>query len=227
MSLPGCSRPLVFDGCCGAGGAAKGYHDAGFDVIGVDLYPQKNFPYEFIQGNILAALNDLYHGKPVGARPEEIDLIHVSPPCQRWSRQARCRPELASRYPDLVTPVRPLLRAIQALYGIPWVIENVPEAPLEYPVTLCGFMFGRELIRHRSFESSFLLPQPEHVPHPMKASKAGHWVPGTVMSIAGHIAPVEHGREIMEITWTTREELAEAIPPYYTEWVARNSPVAA
>jgi DNA (cytosine-5)-methyltransferase 1 len=217
----------VLDLCSGAGGAAKGYHDAGFDVIGVDIAPQRNFPYEFIRADALEVLRTLVSGHPVGAYAREIDLIHVSAPCQRWSRQARCRPGLREKYPDLITPARPLLRELHGVHGIPYVIENVPEAPLVNPVMLCGHMFGRELYRHRHFETSFPLSQPGHLPHLVPASRAGHWVPGTIMSVAGHIAPVSHAREIMEITWTNREELAEAIPPYYTEWIARNSGHAA
>lgn len=228
MSLPGSrGRPLVVDLCCGAGGAARGYHDAGCDVIGVDLHPQKNFPYKFAQHDAIWLLGILLQGlNTFSIQAQWIDLIHISPPCQRWSKQLRCRPDLAMKYPDLITPSRPLLRELHLLYGIHWVIENVEGAPLEDYVVLCGHMFGRELYRHRLFEASWQLPDPPlHPPHLIPASKAGHWRPGTIMSVAGHIAPVAHARKIMEIDWTNRDELSEAIPPYYTRWIAENSPL--
>lgn len=128
---------------------------------------------------------------------------------------SKCRPELAQKYPDLVDPVRELL--IEK--GLPYVIENVPGAPLRDPITLCGQMFGLELYRHRLFESNIPLQEPLHPKHVIPASKAGHWRPGTIMSISGHVAPVAKAREVMGIDWTTREELAEAIPPRYTAFV--------
>jgi DNA (cytosine-5)-methyltransferase 1 len=99
------------------------------------------------------------------------------------------------------------------------VIENVPGSPLRNPITLCGQMFGLELYRHRLFESNIALQELLHPDHVMPASKAGHWKPGTVMSVSGHIAPIAKAREVMGIDWTNREELAEAIPPAYTKFV--------
>jgi DNA (cytosine-5)-methyltransferase 1 len=198
----------LLDLFCGAGGAGMGYHNAGFEVVGVDINPQKNYPFEFHQADALEFLKE--HG-------HEFDAIHASPPCQRHSAMSNCRPGLADEYPDLVAPTRDLLVAS----GKPWVIENVVGSPLVNPITLCGMMFGRELYRHRLFESSFYMPEPEHPKHVIPASKAGHWKPGTVMSVSGHIAPIAKARDIMGIDWTNREELAESIPPYFTEYVGR------
>lgn len=187
-----------------------GYHRAGFDILGVDNKPQKNYPFPFVQFDAVAFLRD-------GLWPADVEAIHISPPCQRWSSMSTCRPELAATYPDLITPMRPLLIAT----GLPYVIENVPNAPLLNPIMLCGQMFGLELYRHRLFESNVALTAPAHPKHVMPASKAGHWKPGTIMSISGHIAPIAHAREIMGIDWTNREELAEAIPPLYTRHVGK------
>lgn len=199
----------MLDLFCGAGGAAVGYHRAGFDVVGVDITPQPNYPFRFIQDDALGFLRWTGAG--------EYTAVHASPPCQRYSAMTKCRPELAAEYPDLVAPTRQLLRAID----LPYVIENVPGSPLVDPITLCGHMFGYELYRHRLFESSVPLAAPMHPEHVKPASKAGHWKPGTIMSVSGHVAPVALAREIMGIDWTTREELAEAIPPYYTEHIGR------
>ncbi len=195
---------------CGAGGASRGYADAGFTVTGVDIAPQPRYPYprEFIQASYL----DL----PVEFLAS-FDVVHLSAPCQRWTRQLSCRPGHNERWPDHITPMRPRLQAA----GVPYVIENVPGSPLRDPAWLCGLMFGRELYRHRGFETSFRCQPPPHPRHLVRASKAGHWEPGTIMSVAGHIAPIAHARQIMAIGWCTRAELAEAIPPYYTEWTAR------
>ena len=201
---------LLLDLFCGAGGAAQGYYNTGlFDVMGVDIAPQPRYPFDFLQADVLGFLHsyglDMY-------RP---DAIHASPPCQHHSAMTHCRPGLIENYPPLIEPTRELLEE----YGAPYVMENVPGAPLRNPVTLCGFMFGRELYRHRLFETNWALQQPTHQPHTLPASRAGHWEPGTVMSISGHIAPIAKAREVMEMNWTTREELAEAVPPYYTEHV--------
>jgi DNA (cytosine-5)-methyltransferase 1 len=197
------SRPRLLDLFCCAGGASMGYHRAGFEVVGVDINPQRHYPFEFHQADAMTYPLDGF------------DAIHASPPCQHWSAMSTCRPGLADEYPDLIWPTRQRLIAS----GLPWVIENVPGSPLLSPVTLCGFMFGLELYRHRLFEASFPLAEPPHPEHTIPASKAGHWVPGTIMSIAGHIAPVAHARRVMGIDWMNREEMAEAIPPAYSEYV--------
>jgi DNA (cytosine-5)-methyltransferase 1 len=150
------------------------------------------------------------------------DLVHLGAPCQRWSKMCRCRPELRVKYPDLITPTRPVLQAS----GLPYVIENVEDAPLIAPVWLCGFMFGKELYRHRGFETGngLVLPPLHHPPHVKRASKAGHWEEGTVMSIAGHIAPIAMARDLMGMTrYVPREQLTEAAPAYYTAYVAAHA----
>jgi len=197
----------VLDLYCGAGGAGMGYHRAGFEVVGVDLAPMPNYPFEFHQGDAL---------EYVKAHGHDFDAIHASPPCQRHSAMTSCRPGLAAEYPDLIGPTRNLLIAS----GLPWVIENVPGAPLIDPVWLCGQMFGLDLYRHRGFESSVKLAAPAHPAHVTPASKAGHWTPGTVMSVAGHVSPMWKAREVMGgIDWMNRDELGEAVPPAFTEFV--------
>lgn len=198
----------LLDLFCGAGGASMGYHRAGFDVVGVDLNPQKNYPFTFIQGDAIEFLRQYGH---------EFDAVHASPPCQRHSAMSNCRPGLADEYPDLIDETRDLLLEL----NVPWVIENVPGSPLRDPIMLCGHMFGLELYRHRLFESNIELNVPVHPKHVTPASKAGHWKPGTVMSVSGHIAPIAKAREVMGIDWTNREELAEAIPPAYTQHIGR------
>ena len=184
-----------------------GYHLAGFEVIGVDINPQPNYPFTFHRADALEALDNNGH---------EFDAIHASPPCQRHSAMSACRPGLADTYPDLIEATRALLTD----FRVPWVIENVAGSPLVNPIWLCGQMFGLELYRHRGFESNVPLVAPEHPKHVIPASKAGHWTPGTVMSVAGHVSPMWKAREVMGgIDWMNRDELGESIPPVYTEWL--------
>lgn len=213
--------PVLLDLFCCAGVGSRGYANAGWRVIGVDKDPQPNYPFEFIQADAIdflgALLMDLEYLLEPRVSLASLAAIHASPPCQRKSRMTNCRPGLAATYPDLIAPVRRLLEAT----GKPWVIENVEGSDLHEPVWLCGTMFGRELYRHRGFEANWPLTAPEHPPHVIPASKAGHWRPGTIMSVAGHVSPISKAREVMEADWTTRDELAEAIPPYFTEYVGR------
>jgi DNA (cytosine-5)-methyltransferase 1 len=201
---------------CGIGGAGVGLRQAGFDrVIGIDIEPQKHFPrldgMEFIRGDALEWVTRL----------DELDADFAwwSAPCQRWSAMSDCRPGLDLEYPDLITPMRPLLAASR----VPWVMENVERSPLN-GIMLCGRMFGRELYRHRIFEAGggLYLQQPPHddAMHDKPASRAGHWVPGTVMSIAGHVAPIDLARRLMGINWyVPRESLVEAVPTYMARWI--------
>jgi DNA (cytosine-5)-methyltransferase 1 len=198
------TRPRLLDLYCCAGGAGMGYSRAGFDVVGVDIAPQPRYPFEFHQGDAVEYL--LAHW-------DEFDAVHASPPCQTFSAMSNCRPGLAGTYPDLVAATRAALDWT----GLPYIIENVPGSPVRPDAVLCGAMFGRELYRHRLFESNVPLTQPPHPEHVVPASRAGHWVPGTVMSVAGNVGGVAHARAIMDMDWTNRRELGEAIPPYYTE----------
>jgi len=218
-------RPRLLDAYCGAGGATRGYQRAGFHVTGVDLAPMPRYCGDaFHQGDAIEFIRE--HG-------HEFDVIHASPPCQRFSAMSECRPGLADGYPDLIAATRDALNAT----GRPWVIENVVGAPLrndgadalfdtgwladcgEYSVELCGHMFGLALYRHRVFESNVPLTQPVHVAHTLPSCDAGHWRPGQIISVSGNCAPIALAREAMGIDWMTRAELAEAIPPAYTELV--------
>jgi DNA (cytosine-5)-methyltransferase 1 len=201
------SRPRLLDLFSCAGGASVGYHRAGFEVVGVDIAPQRNYPFEFHQADALHYLAEHW---------QEFDAVHASPPCQRYSLMSQCRPGLAEQYPDLLPPTRALLE----LTGLPYVLENVPGAPLRQDLMLCGQMVGLELYRHRIFESNVPLQQPTHPAHTVPASKAGHWKPGTVMSVSGHVSPMWKAREVMGgIDWMNRAELAEAIPSQYSEFI--------
>ena len=206
-------RPRLLDLFCGAGGAAMGYHRAGFEVIGVDNRPQPHYPFAFIQADAMTYPLDGF------------DTIHASPPCQAYSQMTGCRPGLAEQYPELIDATRALLRRQSA----PWVLENVDGAGLAeqddlfgvHGTLLCGAMFGRALYRHRLFETSFPLAAPHHPRHLTPSSRAGHHNPGTVISVAGNCSPVALAREVMGIDWTTRDELAEAIPPVFAEYIGR------
>lgn len=195
--------PRLLDLFCGAGGAAMGYHQVGFDVVGVDIAPQPRYPFTFHQADAMTY--------PL----EGFDAIHASPPCQAYSTMTRCRPGLSERYPDLVGPLRERLRKA----GLPWVIENVVGAPLVNPMLLCGSMFGLPIHRHRLFEASFLLPLILHGGWDRPTSRAGHWEPGTIISVSGNCSPIALARAAMGIEWMNRRELSEAIPPAYTQWI--------
>jgi DNA (cytosine-5)-methyltransferase 1 len=185
-------------------------------VTGFDVNPELEefYPYEF-RCTDMRELTAQYLA-------ENFDLVHLGAPCQHWSRMTNCRPGLAALYPDLITPMRPVLQAS----GLPYVIENVENSPLVDPVWLCGFMFGKELYRHRGFETGngLVVPSLRHPEHVMKASRAGHWVPGTVMSVAGHAAPIWKVREVMGVTrYVPRGYLKEAAPAYMTAYVAAHA----
>ena len=204
------SRPRLLDLFSGAGGCAVGYHRAGFDVVGVDVNPQPNYPFEFHRGDALEFL--AAHGR-------EFDAIHASPPCQRYT-VGRHIHQSGDRHPDLVAPTREALVDT----GRPWVIENVMGAPLESPAILCGLTFGLRVIRHRLFEASFLLLSPPHSRHPrgdLTGSCKGYSTGARgYVTVAGNNFVREAGAAAMGIDWMrTRRELAQAIPPAYTHYV--------
>ncbi len=151
-------KPRILDLFCGAGGAAQGYADAGFEVVGVDIEPQPNYPFRFIQQDALATLVNEgfldFH---------DFDAIHASPPCQHYANVTAWRGDQGD-HPDLIGPTRELLEAT----GLPYVIENVRTKELRGDHMLCGTMFGLPIRRHRYFETNwpwFMAPQPcQHHP---------------------------------------------------------------
>lgn len=211
------SRPRLLDLFCGAGGAAAGYHRAGFEVVGVDIMPQPNYPFEFIQED---ALWFLRCGHYRGWSLSDFDAIHASPPCQLHTR-ARALRTVKIDHPDLIGPTRKLLEET----GLPYIIENVPGAPLISPVQLCGTAFGLggpdwDLQRHRLFEASFPILRLGACRHRLPAiSVVGHGATKATRERLGRNPVIAEKRAAMGIDWMNRDELSEAIPPAYTEWV--------
>ena len=201
---------LMLDLYCGAGGAAMGYYRAfGPDVriVGVDHKPQPRYPFEFVQADAMEFMRD--------GRGDGFDFYHASPPCQRFSVTKSLHDK---EYPDLIAPTRHALR----MTGKPWVIENVPGAPLENPLTLCGSSFGLGVRRHRLFETCpIIVFRPFCFHHEQDAPLD---VTGTGGPCPRHNKPrnVAGARAAMGIDWMTRPELNEAIPPAYTEWIGRH-----
>ncbi len=202
--------------CC-EGGAAMGYHRAGFEVTGVDINPQPRYPFEFIQGDALEYVAE--HG-------HEFDVIHASPPCQAYSIT---RHSHSVQHPDLVEPTRAALVAT----GKPYIIENVVGAPLLDPLMLCGSMFqlgatdldGEHLAlrRHRLFESNVWLMQPS-CDHDPKVLVGGVYGGGPMQrnksNKRGGYTPKRSVRaELMGMDWATSHGLSQAIPPAYTEFI--------
>jgi DNA (cytosine-5)-methyltransferase 1 len=206
------SKPRLLDLFCGAGGCAKGYADAGFEVVGVDIAPQPHYPYAFIQADAMTF-------PLVG-----FQATHWSPPCQGYTELNHAN---KAAYPKLIGAVRERAQAS----GIPYVIENVEGARREFPqaLMLCGSMFGLCIRRHRLFESNLLLFAPcackhdrnfysIHGDHVWNRAKMG------IVRQDGRSRPgygtFAEGSAAMGIDWMLRQkELANAIPPAYTAWI--------
>jgi DNA (cytosine-5)-methyltransferase 1 len=211
-------KPRLLDLYCCAGGAADGYAAAGWDVVGVDIAPQPNYPYEFIQMDALQALTSLVAGYMWAGH---FDAIHASPPCQTRTAYKRRGAGVGDGYEDHIAPVQDLLDAT----GLPFVIENVPTAPLRDPVVLCGSMFGLDVRRHRLFETNWPLVAP---PCNHKAQAPGRF-PGATNRAPMSRATVEVGvwripldvqKRAMGIDREiTLRELSEAIPPAFARHI--------
>lgn len=194
-----------------------GYHLAGFDVVGVDVELQPDYPFEFHQGDAIEFAKRYGHG---------FDVIHASPPCQTHSPISAYSNKVRRR--ELID-LLPETRAALTASGRPYVIENVhtASAALIDPIVLCGASFGLDVYRHRGFESSMLLGAPRHVRHARLAMRNGYLPTAErpVMTITGRNG--HHSRawqrkaaEVMGTPWiTSLNQVCEAIPPAYTWWV--------
>lgn len=227
-------RPRLLDLFCSAGGASMGYHRAGFDVVGVDRDPQPRYPFEFVQDDALTFAQ--HYG-------DTFDAIAASPPCQAHSSMRKGRWK-DREHPDLIAPTRELLQEL----GLPYAIENVMGAPLRNAVMLCGTMFGlglpngAQLRRHRLFECSFVVMLPFVCRH-NDGSAIGVYGGGQHPGRRYHKQPATIGvwgkpggsstrdevtqygladrKLAMGIDWMKWDELSEAIPPVYTEFIGK------
>ena len=188
-----------------------GYHRAGFEVVGVDIKLQPHYPFEFHQADALAF--------PL----EGFDAYHASPPCHFYSVTRNIHTCRDKDYPDLVDPVRELLEATNK----PYIIENVVGAPLNLPVMLCGLMFQLKVLRHRLFECNFYCMQPGHPYHrDIEIGKNGFCCVVAHSAVKGNTNYQYPARkamwvEAMQIDWMTKQELTQAIPPVYTEYIGK------
>jgi DNA (cytosine-5)-methyltransferase 1 len=209
-------KPQLLDLFCCAGGVAVGYSRAGFEVVGVDIAPQRNFPFEFILADALTLPMSFL---------KSFDAIHASPPCQSYSDLAK-RNGNGHEWPRLIEPVRDML----VKTGKPYVIENVEGAPLHTPAILCGTMFrGLRVLRHRLFESNFPITVPPHGKHPRchtfdkrksQYGKTDDMIDFVSVNGGGNCS-IAAARDAMGIDWMTKAELNEAIPPAYTEYIGK------
>jgi DNA (cytosine-5)-methyltransferase 1 len=229
-------KPRLLDLFCGAGGAAMGYHRAGFEVVGVDINPQPHYPFEFHQADALEF--------PLGG----FDAIHASPPCQAYTLMRHMGKRAGEDAPDLVAATRRRLESSDT----PWVMENVVGSPLDNPVILCGSAFGLGVRRHRLFESSHLIFRApcNHNPNAWPVAVWGDGRPSRQEARREHRGPIavygDHpedsaihradndgpgltrraatlqvARDAMDIDWMEWREITQAIPPAYTEWIGR------
>lgn len=204
----------LLDLFCGAGGCTRGYQCAGFQVRGIDSRLQKRYVgEEFVQADALEYLSGLIESREI----REFDVIHASPPCQAYSKMKGLT---TKQHPELVDAVRKLLWQS----SLPYVIENVAGSPLYCPLVLCGTMFGLNTLRHRYFETNPMIFFPpftcNHHKPVVKANRAGDWKKEFIC-IVGHFTDAGEGRKVMGIDWMTRDELSQAIPPAYTEYVGK------
>lgn len=224
------SKPILLDLCCCAGGAGMGYYLAGFTVVGCDIEPQPYYPFTFYRMDAIEFLNKFH---------TQAQAVHGSPPCHKWSALAELHQD--KEYPDLIGPIRNAI--IET--GLPYVIENVPKAPLINPIMLCGTMFGlqtkhgSQLRRHRIFEVPWMkdrtTPPCNHndssaiVVYGGGQHPARRRVPATI-GVYGNSPGVsvrdglqffssEDRQDAMGISWIRGKALSQAIPPAYTKFL--------
>jgi DNA (cytosine-5)-methyltransferase 1 len=235
------SELKVLDLFCCAGGGGMGYNRGGYSVYGVDINPQPNYPFWFHQGDALKVAETLLMGGSVTfARPatrfaplryrhiglSDLALGHGSPPCQSYGDLA-VQNGIVDKYPRLINPTREVFQAM----GIPYVIENVEGAEVDMidPITLCGTQFpGLRVLRHRLFETNWgLKPPPVHPKHPLvfthdkRKKHYGQLDQNTsfVQVTGGGNCTIANAKDAMGINWMTKDELNEALPPAYTEYI--------
>ena len=197
----------ILDLFCGAGGASMGLYRAfpNAEIVGVDINPQPRYSFDFCQDDAMTFLLEGY------------DFIWASPPCQMYSRASQQWRKKGKKYPDLIGLTRERLLSS----GTPYVIENVKGAPLINPIVLNGALFGLKVRRVRLFECSFHVEQPllpKDAPAPFRMGRPVREGIDAITPV-GHFSNVKYAQQEMEIPWMRRKDLAQAIPPAYSEYI--------
>lgn len=196
---------------CGAGGASAGLVAAGFDVVGVDIEPQPEYPFRFVHADALTYSLDGF------------DLIWASPKCQ-FACAYRRRRDYVRPSPNMIPSVRERLAAT----GAPYIIENVEgaRAHLRAPAMLCGSMFGLDVRRHRLFETSFRVDPPScrhDIWSPRFPCATNRKNRRRTVEVGVYRIPLATQRRAMGISWMSLNRLSQAIPPAYAEWLGRQA----
>jgi DNA (cytosine-5)-methyltransferase 1 len=201
----------VLDLSCGAGGCSMGYHRAGLEVVGVDRARQPRYPFEFLRMDALVALRAL--------DLSQFDAIHASPPCQLHSVSTTRHRREGREYVNMIPETRAALEAS----GLPYVIENVPGAPIRDDFRICGCHVGLDLRRVRLFETNWsgLRQAPPCYHTEPVVSVVGHGMPTWARGRLGYKPTIQDYQRAMGIDWMNRDELSLAVPPAYTERVGR------
>ncbi len=220
------------DLCCCSGGASDGYHDAGFEVTGVDIKEQKQYPYSFYKGDAV----EIVRGAGL-VNLNEFDFIHASPPCQTHTSLVHIRNAQGGK----AAVVDILDEVVEGLIACkkPFIVENVSNAILKkkhdglHEITLCGSMFGLKVRRHRKFWSN--------IPITTEGMKCEHKKQGKPVGVYGSKGDQVKGmwKGKMSYGGTTAKtdeeaisamgfkrkvpwnKLKEAIPPSYTEFLGK------
>lgn len=210
----------------GAGLAAIGYNQAGFHVTGVDIEKKTCYAGDtWIQADALEVLSDLNFCR-------QFDAIHASPPCQKYSQSTAMFRAAGKQYADLIQPTRDALELI----GLPYVIENVPTAPVRPDIVLHGWMFGLKVMRKRHFELGNWWAMQPGVPQRIGSVRDGDFV--TVIGKQGYRKykglprgwrpKFDQGSGLktwhfamgIPFEYTFRDvEISEGIPPAYTKYI--------
>jgi len=212
--------PRLLDFCCKAGGTSMGYHMAGFNVVGIDIEPQPNFPFQFYVEDVMK-IGD----KQINGIRRNFDALAGSPPCQGFGALKALAKQPK---PEILIRVREIFEAAD----LPYIIENVPGAPLIDPVQVCGSALGLRVQRHRMFESNCDIEgtpcehlwqdrdkRYTHIPNKLYEDyRSG------VVSVAGrgdgshfqNQSQAEIWSHAMGIDWMNMEEMGQAIPPFFT-----------
>ena len=219
-------KVLVLYSC--GGGSSMGYHNAGFDVTGVDIVKKRDYPFSQIKADCLEIIKDIDFLRT-------FDLIHASPPCQKHTRATKCSWGKVSEINHI-----PAVRNALNKAKVPYIIENVEGAPLleDMVIKLCGSMFDLKVRRHRLFELGFLngvlkeyRKNPLSCNHKKQGKPVGVYgsmgdtVKGTckktgkVVYGGSTAKTLEEAQEAMGIDWLQWRDLTQAVPPKYTEFL--------
>ena len=235
----------LLDLFCGAGGAAVGYSRAGFtEIVGVDIKPQPRYPFEFIQADAMTYPLDGFdaiHASPPCQAHTSLKSMWNSKKHEDLLTPTMARFDGEAAVPWVVenvmgAPMRAAIRLCGSSFGLGTGDAELrrhryfeldgfgcfaPPCAHYSRGLVIGIYGGHGRDRRRTVGVYGDGNGRDYRKHPATIGVHGHAGGSSVRDGTQQFTTAQRA-EAMGIDWMTGDELSQAIPPAYTEYIGKH-----